>query len=134
MDADRLVKGAYMSAKILVVDDEIVTRNNIGRFLRNEGHEVIVGANGFEALELLAKEKFEIVIADFVMPHFDGFRLIEIVRTRWPNTSILLMTGYLSEAAGRTILAGKAEVITKPIDLTRMLGIIGQMLASQHRH
>jgi hypothetical protein len=44
------------------------------------------------------------------------------------------MTGYLSEAAGKTILAGKAEVITKPVDLTRLLAIIGQMLASKHRH
>jgi CheY-like chemotaxis protein len=117
-----------MAAKILVVDDEIVTRKNVGRFLEGEGHEVIAAADGFEALELLAKHAFDIVIADFVMPHLDGFRLIEIVHSRWPKTSMLLMTGYPSEGAGKTILAGKAEVIAKPTDLARLLTAIQQIL------
>jgi CheY-like chemotaxis protein len=123
-----------MAAKILVVDDEIVTRRNVGRFLVGEGHEIIEAADGFEALELLTKNAFDLLIADFVMPHLDGFRLIDIVHSRWPKTSMLLMTGYLSEEAGKTILAGKAEVITKPVDLAHLLAVVGQMLASKHGH
>lgn len=117
--------------KILIVDDEILPRKNVGLFLRERGYEVTEATGGFEALEFLAKTEFDMVITDLVMPHIDGFRLIEIIHKRWPHVSVLLVTGYLSQLAGTVILQGTGEVISKPVDLTFMLATIERLFKSK---
>ena len=111
-----------MTQKILVVEDEILSRNNLCKFLTGEGYIIRDAANGAEALEKITSESFDLVITDFVMPHVDGLRLIELVRGKWPQLPVILITGYLSAHAGDMILEGRAaRIMTKPINLDDLL-------------
>jgi CheY-like chemotaxis protein len=115
--------------KILIVEDEFLSRDNLCKFLGSEGYIIREASNGAEALEKLASESFDLVITDFVMPHVDGLRLIELVRDKWPQLPVILITGYLSANAGQIILAGRAaQIITKPINLEDLLTAVKRIL------
>ena len=121
-----------MADKILVVEDEFLSRNNMCSYLKSEGYGIQEAANGAEALEILAADTFELVITDFVMPHVDGLRLLELISDKWPELPAILITGYLSERAGRIIVEGKAaQVITKPIKLDELLEAVKRVLQSK---
>lgn len=121
-----------MAQKILVVEDEYLSRNNLCKFLAGEGYIIRDAANGAEALEKITSESFDLVITDFVMPHVDGLRLIELVRGKWPQLPLILITGYLSAHAGEMILEGRAaRIITKPIDLDELLTAVKRTLESK---
>ncbi|MEX0802051.1 MAG: response regulator [Candidatus Binatia bacterium] len=123
-----------MAEKILVVEDEYLSRTVMSKYLSGKGYEVRQAANGAEALEILTEETFNLVITDFVMPHVDGLRLVELIHAKWARLPVILMTGYLSARAGNTILEGMvAEVITKPIALPELLKNIKRILKSISR-
>lgn len=66
--------------KVLVVDDEIHIVHVVAIKLRNNGYEVITGANGAEAFELACSEKPDIIVTDFQMPVMTGLELVEKIR------------------------------------------------------
>ena len=110
-----------MAQKILVVEDEFLSRDNICKFLGGAGYIIREASNGAEALEKIAAERFDLVVTDFVMPHINGLRLAELIRDNWPQLPVILFTGYLSANAGHMILEGRAaEIITKPIKLDEL--------------
>jgi CheY-like chemotaxis protein len=123
-----LAPDGTIAAKILVVDDEDLTRTNLSLFLRDEGYKVRDAACGAEALSALAGEAFDLVITDFIMPHVDGIRLTDLIHAKWPTVPVVLVTAYLSARGGNTILGGKAQVISKPIDLQELLGTVKRIL------
>jgi len=118
-------EGPRVAQKILVVEDEFLSRNNLCKFLAGAGYIVRDAANGAEALEKITSESFDLVITDFVMPHVDGLRLIELMRGKWPHLPTILVTGYLSPKAGHMILENKAaEILTKPLNLDDLLNAV----------
>ena len=70
-----------MPDKVLVVDDEENIRNLLSAFLAKEGYEVIVAANGEEALELVATANPQVVLLDVTMPGVDGIEVCERLKT-----------------------------------------------------
>jgi CheY-like chemotaxis protein len=118
--------------KILVVEDEFLSRENLCKFLGGEGYIIREASTGAEALEKIAAESFDLVITDFVMPHIDGLRLIDLIHDRWPQLPVILITGYLSATAGHIILEGRAaEIITKPIKLDELLQAVKRVLLAK---
>jgi DNA-binding NtrC family response regulator len=72
------------------------------------------------------------VVTDFVMPHIDGLRLIDLIHDKWPQLPVILITGYLSSNAGHIILEGRAaEIITKPINLDELLKAVKRVLLAK---
>jgi len=69
-----------MSCRILIVDDSSTVRNVHRYILQSAGYEVEDAANGFEALELLYSDSFDLVITDINMPRMDGYTLIRKIR------------------------------------------------------
>ena len=61
-------------SKVLVVDDEVTLRDMITMVLEDAGHVVVTASNGAEALEVLARERAELVLMDIMMPVLDGRR------------------------------------------------------------
>jgi two-component system capsular synthesis sensor histidine kinase RcsC len=73
---------------ILVVEDDQENRNLISRILTNFGYDVSVASNGIDALMLLVKQDFDLIISDVNMPNLDGFKFMEIknqkgIKARW---------------------------------------------------
>lgn len=79
---------------ILVVDDEEDILELIERHLSNKGYEVITAYDGEQALPLLDKLKFDLVITDLKMPRIDGMELLKRVKERDPNIEVVILTGH----------------------------------------
>lgn len=120
--------------RVLVVDDEPSILSSLRRLLRQHGLEVFVAGSGREALELLARERVDVVISDMRMPEMDGAQLLEQVFARWPETKRILLTGFADVAS--TIAAvnrGKIwRYIAKPWEDEDLVLTVQQALG--HRH
>lgn len=114
-------KVALMPIKALVIDDEEIVRTTLALSLEELGHEVEQVASGREGLQLLKTKRFDVVLTDLSMPEMDGWTVARHVRAAWPETKVLLITGY-----GATIeLSGEAAqlvdaIICKPFDLNEL--------------
>jgi DNA-binding NtrC family response regulator len=85
---------------ILVVDDEPTVCQSVQKVLRRKGYEVAQALCVSAALDKLeAGQAFDLIIADLMMPQVGGIELLKIVRDRWPNTPVLIITGYASIAS-----------------------------------
>ena len=106
---------------ILVVDDEPSLRDVVCEFLRTLDFDLFDAVDGQVALEVLGREQVDIVISDIMMPKLDGFALLKEIRTRHPDVSVLMMTGFGSiESAVQAMTSGAVDYVTKPINF-RML-------------
>lgn len=80
--------------RILIVDDEHITRRALQRILGNRGYEIKTAANGKEALDILEKEQFSLVLTDMVMGAVDGLDILSKTKKIDPDTEVIIMTGY----------------------------------------
>jgi DNA-binding response OmpR family regulator len=112
-----VVKGA--NVKILVADDESVSRRLLQSYLQKWGHEVVVAGDGAEAWQLFAAGEFPIVITDWLMPEVDGVELIRRIRghsERGYVYTILLSAKSKKEDLVEGMEAGADDFLTKPFD------------------
>lgn len=84
-------------ARIIVAEDEPDIRDIIDRALSTAGHRVTTAADGAAALEVMAHQKFDLLLTDIVMPIMDGVALALNVASAHPDTRILMMTGYADQ-------------------------------------
>jgi CheY-like chemotaxis protein len=113
---------------ILLVENDSVNRYALARILRNEGHEVIEAADGDEALDLLEKSRFDLVITDLVMPKLNGFELVAQIRSKRFQVPIILISAFLSEEGGKIISGGNAEFMQKPVDPANLMAAVRRLL------
>ena len=113
---------------ILIVEDDAIVRNSLAVLLRAEGHEVMAARDGTEALTLLNNQRFGLVITDLVMPKLNGFQLVDQIRSKWSQIPILLISGYVSQDAGKIILGDVAEFMCKPIDPPALIATVQRLL------
>jgi CheY-like chemotaxis protein len=96
--------------------------------LQSAGYQVTEAKDGPQAVEVMATQRFDLVITDFSMPHLDGLRLLEEIRAFWPKIPVIFMTGYLSKRAAQVLLHGRAEYIAKPISFEALLVTVQRLL------
>jgi DNA-binding response OmpR family regulator len=80
--------------KLLVVDDDLNIQRLYKEELEEEGYEVVIAATGKEALEMFAKEKFDVVTLDILMPDIDGISLLRKMKEQRPDIPIIMSTAY----------------------------------------
>lgn len=116
--------------KVLLVDDDKLTRTVLGQFLRANGYEVELAVDGAQALSLLQEEQFDLVVADVVMPNVNGWDLSDHISSVALDTPILLITAYAAVQARfrQEQLRTKPEVIFRPLMLTALLSKIQHIL------
>lgn len=116
--------------KILCVDDEPNILSSLRRLFRGQGYQVLVAESGNAGLKIFETESVDLVISDMRMPEMDGARFLEHVRTRWPDTVRLLLTGY-SDVQSILDAINRGEIyryITKPWDDNDILLIVRHAL------
>ncbi|MGD9176101.1 MAG: response regulator, partial [Desulfobacterales bacterium] len=79
---------------ILLVDDDPFILEGIGADLESQGFALTEANNGDRALELLAGQKFDLVITDLVMENVDGIQVLKKAKTLHPDTMVIILTGY----------------------------------------
>ena len=83
-------------AAVLVVDDDVDSREAVALFLRKAGHTVRCAPNGKKALDALSERVPDVIILDYRMPEMDGVSFLEIIRCylRWQSLPVILLTAY----------------------------------------
>jgi CheY-like chemotaxis protein len=117
---------------ILLVEDEAISRYAFAQMLRSHGHEVMEAKDGIEALALLDKYPFDLVITDLVMPGLDGFGLVFRIREKWPAMPLVLISGYSTEYA-RAAMVESTEFLAKPIDPPILIRTVQRLLGQVQR-
>jgi DNA-binding response OmpR family regulator len=103
---------------ILVAEDDDTLAAALAEFLKEKGHQVDLAPNGGEALALLEKQVYPLVITDLVMPEADGLTVLRAARQRDPATLVVIMTGYASlDSAIGAIREGAYDYLCKPFKL-----------------
>jgi two-component system, NtrC family, response regulator AtoC len=121
-------------ADLLVVDDEETVRRFLAITLEEEGHIVATAADGVEALALLRERSFHVVLADLTMPRMDGMTLLKTIRRDFPETEVIVLTGYGSvESAVSAMKAGAFEFLEKPLSSPAALTIVVDRAVERRR-
>lgn len=118
------------SGRILVVDDDPRARDLIVSSLRADGHDVDESGNGLEALRLLGREWYDVIVSNLRMPELDGPSLYSAVTRRWPAPPPLL---FLAGLGGTSEYDGflkviRAHVLPKPFTIRALRRAIKEML------
>jgi len=110
---------------ILIVDDELVVRDSLTKWFREEGYQTEAASSAREALEKIAANGFDIVLIDIKMPSMDGMELQQRLRDVDPDLVLIIMTGYPSvETAVQALKRGAFDYITKPFDPDDLVHIV----------
>jgi len=102
---------------ILLVDDDKYILDILSELLKRWGYNPIKAASGEEALEKLEEISVDLVITDIVMPEMDGYALINKILEKYPDTIIIVLTGYPSfDSAVQSIRGGAYDFLAKPVN------------------
>src|SRR5579864_7662078 len=115
--------------RILVVDDELVVRDSLGKWFTSEGYAAHPVASAREALETIQQKEFDIALIDIKMPGMDGMELQARLKDADPDLTVIIMTGYASvETAVQALKRGAYDYITKPVDPDELSHLVGNAL------
>jgi len=103
-------------ASILIVDDEEVVRRSHLRSLADTGCHAQAAEDGSEALRVMEKDPFDVVLLDLRMPGLDGMDVLKTIKERWPDSEVVVITGYPTiESAKEAVRLGAYNYIAKPV-------------------
>jgi DNA-binding response OmpR family regulator len=119
-----------VTAHILIVDDEDTLRHFLKLTLQEEGYQVSDAADGKTALDLLARESFDLALVDLRMAGVDGLEVMRQFRQRSPQTQIIILTAYASvPSAVEALRHGAHDYLTKPFETSDLLASVADGLA-----
>lgn len=115
--------------KILVVDDEPGICHLIEELLKREGYQVDISFSGTDALEMIKKYNYQMLITDLKMPGIDGLELIQKAKEQNPEIMAIMVTGYATvDTAMQSLRHGVDGFITKPFNIIEMKKTVCQIL------
>jgi len=116
-------------ARILVVDDEDALRTVLSSELEGEGYEVDTAGDGDEAIEIVQKKQFNLVLLDIKMPKVDGFEVLKFIKEKSPHVKVIMLTGFADlKNAIESKKLGAEDFVSKPYDLVDLLTTIERVL------
>jgi CheY-like chemotaxis protein len=116
-------------ASILVVDDDVDTCHNLHDILTDLGYQVDTAQDGPSALELVERRPYDVALLDLKMPGMDGLTLYREMRKLRAETVAIVVSAFASkEATSEALAAGAWQVLPKPVDFPRLLGLVGEAL------
>jgi len=114
--------------RILLVDDEENMLESLSDVLGKRGYRIATASNGRAALERLAEQEFDVVVADIRMPVMDGMELLRRVKARYPSTDVIMLTAYGTiESAVAAVKMGAYDYLLKPLDPERIIGTLSEI-------
>ena len=118
--------------KILVVDDEAVTRDTMSDWLEEKGYNVVSVCSGMEAIEKVKTESFNVAFVDMKMPGLDGIEVLRAVKRINPDISVIIMTAYATiETAITAMKEGAYNYLVKPFSLDEVELIVKTIVEFQ---
>jgi two-component system cell cycle response regulator CpdR len=117
--------------RVLVAEDNPAVREFIVRSLLSAGYKITAVADGQQALDMLAQEKFEVLVTDIVMPNLDGIALALKAVRLFPDLRVVMISGYAQERMrAHNLDALVHRIIAKPFSLEEICDAVKGSLAS----
>ncbi len=111
-----------MAFRVLVAEDEDITRKHLLSALREEKYDVEGTGNGLDALGMIENDSFDVLITDIKMPRMDGLELLAKVKNISPETEVIVITGFGSiNSAVDAMKNGADDYLPKPFDLDELV-------------
>jgi two-component system cell cycle response regulator CpdR len=126
-------------SRILLAEDDGTMRVFLSKALSRAGHQVTAVDDGLKAMEALADQRFDLLIADIVMPSLDGFQLAARAKSKIPGLKVMFITGFaavtLSNRDGvpralHEAVGTDARVLSKPFHLRDLVDEVEKLLAA----
>ncbi|MGE0568157.1 MAG: sigma-54-dependent transcriptional regulator [Bacteroidia bacterium] len=109
-------------AKVLIIDDEKGIRRSIREILEFEKYEIDEAEDGEQGLDMITKNKYDVVLCDIKMPKMDGMELLQKFMDASIDAALIMMSGHGTiETAVEAVKSGAYDYLAKPIDLNRLL-------------
>jgi diguanylate cyclase (GGDEF)-like protein len=116
-------------ARILLVDDDPLILELLDISVQSFGFECMTAGNGREAIEIMAKQSFALVITDMMMPEVTGMELLAHIKKYYPQTSVVIVTGYTEIFSYVDVVrAGASDFILKPFNSDELEAKINRIL------
>lgn len=120
-------------SSVLIVEDDEIARRNLEHILSKEDYEIQAVGSGLEALRLLEKRPFDLVVTDLRMEKVDGMEILSRVKERHPETEVIMITGYATvTSAIEAIKRGAFHYIPKPYQIDEVRALVRQALEKKH--
>jgi CheY-like chemotaxis protein len=118
-------------AVVLVVDDEVGIVNLLSDVLSDEGHRVLVAANGRQAPERAKEQRPDLILTDFAMPVMDGAQLMKALadRRELENVPVILMSS-VPETIVRDKCSGYVQFVRKPFRIYDLIDLVTRVVSS----
>jgi DNA-binding NtrC family response regulator len=114
--------------KVLIVDDAPVVRNAIQRALDKKGIATTLAASGNDAIKIMDNQSFDLALVDIRMPGMNGVLLLKKIRAKYPETSVIMITGYPTiESAVHCTKLGAVDYLVKPFKIDELNTILDKL-------
>ncbi len=124
-------KEGKAKARVLVVEDEVINQKVIAGILKADGYEVEIAPDGIVALMQISKGRFDVILSDIAMPNFDGYQMLEFLKSNKIGIPVVFLSGHTSpEDEAKGLSLGAADYIRKPIDRNLLLLRLQRLLSS----
>lgn len=108
---------------ILIVDDEEVVRRSYARILSGAQCNTEAVLSGDEALRAMERRPYDVVLLDLRMPGTDGMTVLKTIKQKWPDSEVVVITGYPSiESAKESVRLGAYDYLAKPVGPDEVIG------------
>jgi two-component system cell cycle response regulator CpdR len=120
--------------RILLAEDDTSMREYLQRALQRVGYEVESVGCGTEAIPLLEKDRYDLLLTDIVMPEMDGIELAQKASAMDPDIRVMFITGFAAVAlqSGRT--APEAKMLSKPFHLKDLVAEVDRIFQTEDQH
>jgi DNA-binding NtrC family response regulator len=116
-------------AFIMIVEDEYIARENLEHILQKEGYQTLALDSGVKALKELEKNEFDLVMTDLRMQQVDGMQVLERTRELYPDTEVIMITGYATvSTAVEAMQKGAYHYLAKPYKIDEVRILVRQAL------
>lgn len=118
-----------MSKRLLIIDDEVAIGQLLNRFLTKNGYDITFVTTGKKGIDIVKKEKFDLVLCDFRLPDMDGLEALNALKNIDRSIKVIIITGYSDvKIAVKCVKMGASEYVTKPIYPEEILMSVSEAL------
>jgi len=110
--------------RILIVDDDEVVRWSYRRSLQDVSRNVAAASDGEEALQTMEQNPFDVVLLDMRMPGQDGLSVLRTIKQKWPESEVVIITGYPTVASAKeAVRLGAYDYVAKPVGPQEVINV-----------
>ena len=115
--------------RLLIVDDDPLILSLLETSIEAFGHHCTTAQDGMEAVDLLQRNEFALVITDMTMPRMGGMTLLQHIKEHYPRTDVIVVTGYTETFSYTDVIkAGACDFISKPFNVDELEAKISRVL------